>query len=106
MDNFGLFIGSVEDWFVRTRWWMVFGTGTLGLVIGWLVWEFLNRTEKFALKALSTIASLVAGGATMLVWRATKDTALPDEANAYFMGIFASVLILGLLKYKPDEDAV
>jgi hypothetical protein len=96
----------IIDWFLKTRWWMVFGTGSLGLVIGWLVWEFLNRTEKFALKALSTIASLVAGGGTILIWRVAKDSPLPDEANAYFIGIFLSVLMLGLLKYKPPpEDA-
>jgi len=99
-----LWVISIGEWFVKTSWWMVFGTGSLGLVIGWLVWEFLNRTEKFALKAFSTIASIVAGGGTLLIWRVAKASPLPDEINAYFIGVFASVLTLGLLKYKPPAE--
>jgi hypothetical protein len=83
------------------NWWTVAGTGALGLVIGWLVWEFVNRIQALELKALSTLAAIVGGGAALLVWRFAQNKALPDEANSYFVGVFVSVLILGLLKYRP-----
>jgi hypothetical protein len=83
------------------NWWIVAGTGALGIVIGWLVWEFMNRVPTLELKAFSTITAVVAGGATLLIWRFAQDKPLPDEANSYFIGVFLSVLVLGLLKYKP-----
>jgi hypothetical protein len=30
---------------------------------------------------------------------------LPKEANSYFIGIFGSILVLGLLNYKPPTNS-
>ena len=78
--------------------WTVIGTGSLGVVIGWLVWVFVQRTSTFPLKALSAAVAIVGGGATLALWRTATKTALPDEANCYFIGIVAAVVVLGALK--------
>jgi hypothetical protein len=85
-------------------WWTLAGTGSLGLVIGWLVWTFVGRVADLNLKALTALVTIVGGGVALGVWRFSQDQGLPREANAYFIGIFMSVLILGLLYGPPPED--
>lgn len=85
-------------------WWTVTGTGSLGLVIGWLVWVFVDRAPTLSLKALLSVVSIVGGGAALGVWRFSQESALPREANSYFIGIFCSALILGLLYGPPPKE--
>jgi hypothetical protein len=85
-------------------WWTFSGTGCLGLTIGWLVIEFTRRSKTLGLKAISTLASIVSGGLALGVWRVSQEHALPREANAYFIGVFLSVLVLGLLQYEPRDE--
>jgi hypothetical protein len=84
-------------------WWTFLGTGSLGLTIGWLTYEFIRRAQSLGLKAVCTIATIVGGSAALGVWRFSQEAPLPREANAYFIGIFLSVFILGLLRYEPID---
>jgi len=84
-------------------WWVVAGTGCLGLTVGWLTFEFVSRAPSLPLKASWTLTTIVGGGAALAVWQFAKDARLPSEANSYFVGVFAAVLTLGLLKYRPED---
>jgi predicted Abi (CAAX) family protease len=89
----------------NVNWWVFAGTLSLGFTIGWLVWTFITRTATLTLKALTTVASIAAGGSLLVFWNNNGVGALPQEANGYFLGVFISVLVLGLLKYDPPDDA-
>jgi hypothetical protein len=91
------------DW-TRVDWWTVAGSGTLGLTIGWLVRSFFVRVTTLSIQAISTLASIAAGGSLIALWRVAKVGTLSGEANSYFIGVFASVLVLGLLDYKPPNS--
>ena len=85
-------------------WWVVTGTGSLGLTIGWLVWTFVSRASTLTIKALSALASIAAGGGLLALWKETDTGGLTKEANAYFIGVFLAALILGLLYGPPPEE--
>jgi hypothetical protein len=79
------------------NWWVVVGTGSLGLTMGWLVCLFVHRAPKLELTAISTLAAIIGGGALLGLWHVSKTDPLPNEANAYFIGIFISILGRGIL---------
>jgi hypothetical protein len=83
-------------------WWTVAGSSCLGLVTGWLVREFVTRTKRLELKAILSLTTLLSSGAVLAVWRSTKDAPIPEEASSFFVGVFVSVLVLGLLRYSPE----
>jgi len=87
--------------------WTALGSGSLGLVIGWLVWTFVVRAKTLTLKALSTLCSIAAGGTILAVWHGTGTgtAGSKPEVNAYFIGLLVAVLVLGLLNYDPPADA-
>ena len=89
----------------NVNWWVVVGTLSLGFTIGWLVWTFVTRAATLTLKALTTVASIAAGGSLLVFWNSSGVGTPPQEANAYFLGVFVSVLILGLLRYDPPHNA-
>jgi uncharacterized membrane protein len=97
---------ELQPWWATVHWWTMAGTGSLGLVIGWLVRVFVSRTVSLGIKAFSTITSVVSGGATLLIWRAARETPLPDEANCYFIGVFLSVVFLGSLYYVEPSQKI
>jgi len=87
-----------------TNWWVVAGTGCLGLTIGWLVWTFVSRASTLTIKAVSALASIAAGGGLLAIWKQTDTGGLTKEANAYFVGVFVAAMILGLLHGKLPSD--
>jgi hypothetical protein len=82
--------------------WTAVTTGAIGLTNGWLTWEFVNRAKTLEVKAIGGISSLVGGGAALAFWRVANG-GFPSEANTYFVGVLAAILMLGLLQYDPDD---
>ena len=75
------------------------------MVIGWLVCVFVHRAPSLGIKAVSTLAAIVGGGAALAVWRFSLAAPLPDEANAYFIGAFISILARGIfMRTFPGFD--
>ncbi len=91
-------------WLAETDWWVVLGTGSLGLTIGWLVWTFVARSETLTIKAVGALVSIAAGGGLLALWKSTDTGDLTKEANAYFVGVFLSALVLGLIHGKIPEE--
>ena len=85
------------DWFV------IFGTGSLGLVVGWLVWTFVDQAKTLTIAALGSLASIITGGGVLAVWKHTDTGGLTSEANTFFVGLALSVIILGLVHGKFPE---
>ncbi|MDE5446958.1 hypothetical protein GWG65_37630 [Bradyrhizobium sp. CSA207] len=94
---------AMKAWWDALDVWTALGTGCLGLTIGWLIYEFIRRAQSLGLKAVCTLAAILSGSTALGVWRISQNTALPREANAYFIGVFAAVMFLGALRYQPPD---
>lgn len=84
--------------------WVISGTGCLGLVIGWLVYTFVQRAKTLTIAALSAVSAIVAGGGVLALWKGTGTGGLTSEANSFFVGLALSVMALGALN-SPDQNS-
>jgi hypothetical protein len=70
-----------------------FGAGSLGFVIGLLVWYFVFRYKDFSPKALGSTMSILTGGA---VTKGFDWNASTDAVWYYPIGLFIATLIFWL----------
>jgi hypothetical protein len=63
------------------NWWVVVGTGSLGLTMGWLVCLFVHRAPKLELTAISTLAAIIGGDAPDFVEVGEAGIAMDDATR-------------------------
>lgn len=68
----------------------------LGIIVGWLIWTFVQRSETLTVKAIASLASLAAGGIVIGAASAVKPGD-GDAVYAYPIGALVAILVLGLL---------
>jgi hypothetical protein len=87
------------------NWLVGSGATCLGLVIGWLIKVFVERAPTFDLKSLATVASIAIGSAALAVFK-PESGPVPDEFMLYFVGLFLTVLVLGLLEWDAKRRKI
>jgi hypothetical protein len=76
-------------------------SGCLGLIVGWLIWTFVQRSPTLTVKTITSLASLAAGGVVIAAASWGAKTAVGDAVYAYPIGAFGAIFVLGLLATDP-----
>lgn len=76
-------------------------SGCLGIIVGWLIRTFVERSETLTVKAISSLASLAAGGVVVAAASWGAQTKAGDAVYAYPIGALIAILTLGLLAIDP-----
>ena len=74
----------------------------LGIIVGWLIWEFVTRSRTLTVKASSSLASLAAGGVVVAAASWGAETNAGNAVYMYPIGALIAILVLGLLTSDFD----
>jgi hypothetical protein len=77
-------------------------SGCLGIIVGWLIWTFVQRAKTLTVQAVGSLASLAAGGVVIATASWGAETKADDAVYAYPIGALLSILVLGLLATDPE----
>jgi hypothetical protein len=78
-------------------------SGCLGIIVGWLIWTFVQRSQTLTVKAISSLASLAAGGVVIAAATWGAETKAGDAVYVYPIGALLAIMVLGLLATDPDQ---
>lgn len=77
-------------------------SASLGMIVGWLIRTFVERSPTLTVKAISSLASLAAGGVVIAAASWGAQTEAGDAVYAYPIGAFVAIVTLGLLATDPE----
>jgi hypothetical protein len=77
-------------------------SGCLGIIVGWLIWTFIQRSNTLTVKAITSLASLAAGGVVIAAASWGAETKAGDAVYVYPIGALIAIVILGLLATDPE----
>jgi len=77
-------------------------SGCLGIIVGWLIWTFVQRSPTLTVKAITSLASLAAGGVVIAAASWGAKTEAGDAVYVYPIGAFIAIVVLGLLATDPE----
>ena len=80
-----------------------FAAGSLGIIVGWLIWTFIHRSKSLTVQAISSLASLASGGVVIAAasWRAPTDPG--DAVYVYPIGALFAIIVRSLLPDNLNE---
>ncbi len=73
----------------------------LGMIVGWLIRTFVDRSTTLTVQAISSLASLAAGG-VVIAAALGPDARAGGAVYVYPIGALLSIVILGLLATDPE----
>lgn len=77
--------------------------GCLGVIVGWLIWTFVQRAKTLTVKAITSLASLAAGGVVIAAASWGAETQAGDAVYVYPIGALLAIVILGLLAMDVEK---
>ena len=80
-------------------------SGCLGVIVGWLVRTFVQRSKTLTVKAITSLASLAAGGVVVGAASWGAKTTAGDAVYVYPIGALLAIVVLGLLDMDEDLKA-
>lgn len=69
----------------------------LGVIVGWLIWTFVQRSATLSVQTITSLASLAAGGVVIAAASWGAPTKAGNSVYVYPIGALVSIVILGLL---------
>jgi peptidoglycan/LPS O-acetylase OafA/YrhL len=75
----------------------------LGIIVGWLIWTFVHRTNDLTVKAITSLASLAAGGVVIAAASWGAKTGPGDAVYTYPIGALIAIVVLGLLSMDTGD---
>lgn len=73
------------------------------MIVGWLIWTFVQRAKSLTVKTITSLASLAAGGVVIAAASWGAKTEAGDAVYVYPIGALIAIMVLGLLAMDTSK---